>query len=203
MTISDHDFQMLLDLSLNEGSPEATAWARARVAQSSHLQATLGEIQRLVEAMRKDDTVLPAHAVIERAKALAAAAPGKPSLAVAVGTMIASLVYDSRVSPALAGFRGAGNSARHLVYRCDAGQLDLSVSVPRSPAQAWSVRGQFEGAQDDSSVTVLAHPRDGGADSKASAPAGGDFVLSLPSGEYDLDIRMGETVVRVECLELR
>ena len=26
---------------------------------------------------------------------------------------------------------------------------------------------------------------------------------TLPSGEYDLDIRMGETVVRVECLELR
>ncbi len=204
MTTSEREFQLLLSIALNEGTPEDIASARARVEASPDLQASLLRLRAVLGAMRSDDTTMPSREVIERARQLAgAASPRDASILGAVRTLIASLVYDSRVAPALAGFRGAGHSPRHMVYRCEAGQLDLSVTGPHSPAQAWNVRGQFEGAREDSCVTVLAHPRDGGADGEASAPAGGDFVLALSSGQYDLDIRVGETVFRVECLDLK
>ncbi len=127
-------------------------------------------------------------------------------------TFMASLTYDSRVSPALAGFRGTGG-ATQLAFASPAGGIDLHVTESSGEVGSRvTLRGMIEPAEGP--AAPVAHgamfwliPSEAAAGQqppRLSAIIDEDsmFVLHVPPGTYRAMLRLAETAIDLGVLEL-
>src|SRR5262245_48013749 len=128
--------------------PEASA-VEAWLAVNAAAAETVFRYRMVDESVRLDDGTEPPSQAAARARALFSR-PGRPTLAVQVGRLVARLIFDSRTQPVLAGLRGRGTSF-HLTYDLsaagagDSAELDLQAEPSTVSGRTWRVVGQVAG----------------------------------------------------------
>jgi len=157
---------------------------------------------RLVSS--SDDTIRPPEWVFKRAVRVFDAVQ-RPRIAERIGKLVASLVFDSFGSAALAGVRSSETVNRQLLYRADNYNIDLQIApVERKRAD---LVGQVlkEGEANFESVSGLNLVIEQGKESVYSAVTNemGEFKVSgMKYGVYKLRIELSEGHITVPDLPL-
>lgn len=131
----------------------------------------------------------------------------------AVRAIVATLAYDSRVSPALAGFRGTSGAVQ-LVFASEVGEIHLHVTESAAGDGVVTVRGVIE-AGDAESVSAAGGAVDGvaagvfvltresdGTPTSAEIDEDGMFTARVSPGLYRGTLSMGPTCIDLGTLEL-
>ena len=148
-------------------------------------------LEQLVAFLSAEGETSPPASAVERAGSLLAsvnrpAGVGLEGLAAraseGVRRLVAALQFDSRYSPALAGFRGVADAVQ-IAFAAEGCEIDLEVTEGESGRSA--VRGQID-ADECEGWTVTAVAERGGASDPVPADASGGFRLELEPGVYTL-----------------
>jgi hypothetical protein len=185
---------------------ERRAFERA-AADSPHVQAILEEVRGLLGDLEQLATPAPAAELIRRAEVLLRKPP-EADRSIAqwldeTARVVASLVFDSRRQPSLAGLRGPFEGG-HLIFESPRGSVDVHLSPLRAEdPEQWIVRGQLaldEGRRDVDVALV----RPGTAESVARSVTDerGHFRLESPSGRFDLLIALDASTLVLQDLDI-
>ncbi len=203
MAFSNSTYDRLVAFAAGELSGTAAAEVEAIAARDPEAAAVIRRFRLAVETGRRDDSVAPPADVLSRARALFASrpAPARAGLLDALRRIIAELVYDSRLQPALAGVRGVGRS-RQLSFESELADIDVEIEplTGESPERL-RVSGQIArrgGAPAAGAAPLgisLAAPGSLEALSSATADPRGMFSMNAIPGRYDLLITVDDAVL--------
>jgi anti-sigma factor RsiW len=200
-------YDMLLRYAANELPEDRAALIEAHLARNPAAAETVARFRIAAETLARDDTVETPADAIKRGKAIFRDRRAeRPTLLDQIATVIASLVYDSRAQPALAGYRGGG-SAFQLSFRSDLAEVDLDAEPleaeePSSP-DGWRIIGQINAAGDPAPFHVELSAA--GANEPARRTAAdehGVFTILAPQGRYDVRLRSATCEVVLPGIEL-
>jgi anti-sigma factor RsiW len=174
--------------------------AAARV--EAHLSADAADAERVrlyrgvIETMRSDDSLAPPASAMERARAIFQVAPARrENWLDKLERVIATLIFDSRAEPALAGFRGA-DTAVQLSFESEIADVDLQLEQQDQPEGEWLVMGQATARREQPVSSVALLPSDSVEPVAEVRPdPHGVFRLQAAAGKYRLAIRVGEQAV--------
>lgn len=168
-----------------------------------------GEARRLVElflALRRtlaaDDSQAPPEATLAKARAIftrerVQTATPRPSLLEAVDRIIASLLFDSRLQPAV-GFRSATQLVR-LTFDCPLGEIDLEVTddTVRGGEARRRIMGQMSTDDPARASLPLGLVATGTSSvvAETTSDEAGVFTLNVSPGCYDLCVRVGDRLI--------
>lgn len=182
-------FERLVDYREGHADAATVAEVRAHLGQGcAACEATLARLERTVSALRAGDLLHAPGSALERARALYRErfrAPVRP-------TLLARLVFDSRVNLAFAGARGGEEQAFQRLYSTDAHDIDLWQE--RTEMGGWYLIGQTlpkAGGEACSLVSATLTAADGRA-LDARIEAGEFHFPSVPPGVYQLTLRLPE-----------
>lgn len=194
----------LLSLALGELSPADAARVESIAAANSETMSELQRVRTAIASMRSDDSIAPSSVVIAQAKRiLSANAPQRPTWLDALQQLVAGLIYDSRSTPALAGYRSA-QDAIQLTYAVDSDEIDVQLEPPADARESWTIFGQLPEAAASGTEACLLEAVSGAPVARAFSDAHGTFRLKAPAGRYTLAVRWDEQrAVRLEDLECR
>jgi hypothetical protein len=184
-------FAILADLA--EGRREPDTRQAAHLARCERCAADRRWLEQAITLMRTDNSVdAPAH-VIARAARLVRPREPAPS---ALRRILASLAFDSTQMQPAFGLRAGQAVARQLLFNAEGRGIDLRIS---GSGDSWSVAGQVLGPCQRGSALL----RGAGIDVQADLNDLCEFVLPpVAAGTYTLTLRLGDTEVEVERLEV-
>lgn len=117
--------------------------------------------------------------------------------AAAVRRLIAAPVFDAAVGfAAAAGVRGAAGTARQLLFRAEAMEVDLRIGPQGA---AWVLAGQVFGAEGAREV-VLSSPA--GSRSAMLGPTSEFSFAGLAAGRYELTVKTPELDIVIPTVEV-
>lgn len=148
-----------------------------------------------------DDSQEPPAWVLKRAFRIFEA-KRRPRLAERIGQVVASLVFDSLMRPALSGVRSTETTNRQLLYRANDYSIDLQISPSDAGAD---LIGQVlrEGEDAFESVSNLELRLTGENSYAATTDAMGEFAIrGIEHGVYDLRVELGSTSLIVPGLPI-
>jgi hypothetical protein len=173
-------------------------------------------VKRLIDLLQDGPLPAPPLRVVQRVKGMASP-PVAPlhELARSVKEFVAELIYDSRATPALAGFRGAVG-ATHLTYTCEAGEVDIQISRANAGRQGLTrLIGQIETLHTPRLARLRSgQGRDAGDGGDGASGGGwrtvaetsidrtGIFTFDAAPGRYDLTISLDQSAITIPSLEL-
>jgi hypothetical protein len=198
MTDDKITIETLIAYVAGELDEQTAARVKAHIRSSASDAERVARLRTVIKTMRADDTLAPPNEPLDRAKAIF-----KPSRSSAwrslrrqLEAVVASLVYDSRAQPALAGYRGAGDVVQ-LSYESEIADVDLELSPTGAQAGAtWLVMGQISPHEMRARpVVALLSPSDESFCMEIAPDEHGVFTLQSASGEYELVIRFADRVV--------
>jgi len=202
MARSKLTFETLLMHAAGELPGERAAELEQHLAASPQDAARLAHLRELIAAMRTDDSVAPSRQILERAYALfkprrlEVAAPWWETLA----RVVAACVFDSRLQPTLAGFRG-GDDGFQLAYESQVADVDLQCEPTAASHDVWRVMGQITLKQErPAQLTLVA--RGEAQIVQAEPDEFGVFTLQTSAGAYEILVRVGDQVVTLGQIEL-
>lgn len=116
---------------------------------------------------------------------------------------IASVVFDSRVNPALAGFRG-GTEGRQVAYSSEGGGVHLRVSGPDERDDRMALRGAIEwaGGVSDSGGGGWVRLTGRGVDLSIDLDDDGMFATRLEPGAYQIVVALGDVEIDLGVLDV-
>lgn len=193
--MADTPNQELADLLAGDLTEAEADELRDRLNATEAGRAALEGAERLAAFLRDEPATEPPPSAVARAKReFARSRPGLVDrIADGVRSCIASLDFDSRFSPAVAGFRGVEEVAQ-VAFSAGPCELDIEIQ-PTEEGQA-GLRGQID-ADDPAGWNVAAVGQDGRTAAETDADADGAFRLRLDPGAYTLVLTRGD--VRVEA----
>ena len=200
MTHQPSDIELLTSLALGQLDDEAAAALRARLDAEPELSRSFNELRDAVQFLVAEPGAEPSKGALSAAKKLLREArPGMiDRLADGLRQIVAALDFDSRLTPAVAGIRGAGATAQ-VAYSCDEADLDLEIAS--AGEDRWLISGQIDADKDgDWSVTIV--------DGSGTAPditldaTDGAFRTELPAGSYEMLLRRGDLEIKVSPLQI-
>lgn len=199
------DFERLVALASGElDAPEARA-VEEQTHASREASEALTSLRMLIGSLRQDDSTEPTSEAIGLARAVFRHRPAESPaadrnwLAVAIEA-IATLIHDSRRTPALAGLRGAEDGYR-MSFATPTCEVDLQIEPV--PARIEGGSAPRDGAESTSRVRLLGQATSDAATpvAVAIAPVGtrdvlaetesdehGVFSFTVAPGRYDLMI---------------
>lgn len=175
-----------VDGRLSEAQRPAVA---AHLDQCARCREEAARIERMVTAMRLDQSADAPPAVIARAVARfrprAVEAPPSP-----IQRLVAALTFASRPLTPAFGLRGEGSGERQLLFT--AGDYDVDLRLAPD-AGAWSLSGQLLGPETGAGTALLT----GGETRRTHtfAPDAAFSFLQLPEGQYVLTLRFGDVEI--------
>lgn len=190
-------YEQLIALAAGELSPQEAAAVADAVSADPAASGDLARLQRLFETLRADESVSAPAALIAEAKSIF-----KPRPAVSIldwlndlGRTVATLVFDSRVQPALAGFRRSAATVEfELSFTLGETEIDLQIHAPAAEDDSGRIRGQIH-LMPPFADCEIALVRPGGELVAQARPDGdGMFALDAPRGEYEMLVRMADRV---------
>lgn len=205
MNTRETKVEALVSLVLGELSPARAAEVEAEAARAPSDKDLLDRLRGILETLRTSDAAEPGPALVARVKALfrKTVEHGAPGLLERVREIVATLVFDSRAVPVIAGFRGAP-SGYQLAYSSEIGDVDLQVTAPEARAGGlYTVRGQVSlQAPRPAAPAFLTRP--GESLSLASAPVDdrGLFSMKAPAGTFNLHVPLGDALLTVPALQI-
>ena len=168
---------------------------RDQLATTDEGRSMLAELEQIAAFLREEHGTEPPASIVERVKReLSRSRPGLADrLAEGVRSFLASLDFDSRLSPAVAGFRGVSEVAQ-VAFSAEPCELDLEIQP--GEGERLAVRGQV--AADESDGWSLRFVSSSGDETaRVSAGPDGSFKIELDPGSYSITLERGD--VRVEA----
>jgi hypothetical protein len=201
--MSQHDppFETLVDYACGQLDSRRSQEVEALIAASAAAQARVARVRLVLETLRTDDSITTPASVVARAKAIFRAPAARTSgWFNQLRPLLATLLFDSFQSGALAGARGE-DDARQLTWEWPGATLDVQVeSLAQSPNRR--LMGQISAPAAETIEIALVPPGADAASAETASDEHGMFSLQAPPGRYDLYIRLGETVVKVPAVEI-
>ena len=159
--------------------------------------------QRVRSVASSDDTAAPPPWVLKRAVRIFESQGDRPGLAARIGQAVASLVFDSFRSPALAGVRSTETANRQLLYR--AGDYSIDLQIAPSEHTRADLIGQVLKESEPSFASVAGLKLDVARGDKivCSTVTGamGEFKVSgMEHGVYDLRVELPEGTITLPDL---
>lgn len=202
MPTSKPSFETILALAKGELCGAEADAAKAAIDADSCCRRQFSEISQTLAQLQSNRQNTPPADWIARAKAAFAPRAAEPrrSWIEQVVTAMARLVYDSRVQPALAGFRGEAEGAT-LTYECDGATMDLHLIAAEK--DAWTVLGQVDAAASEGHERI-AFVRHGTSEivAEADADESGQFRVSLAGGEYDVFCELTSELLKLDTVRI-
>ncbi|RMF84322.1 MAG: hypothetical protein D6744_03285, partial [Planctomycetota bacterium] len=130
MPESSFEFDTLLAFSLGELDPNIAEQVRSAAQHDAALRERLDRLGAIITAMRAERLADPSPGAVAAAYALAA--PSDRAVGVVerwfdqLRHVVATLVFDSRTAPAMAGLRGAGEGYQ-VSYEAEGADIDVQV----------------------------------------------------------------------------
>ena len=186
-----------------EATPVQAEQLRSLEASDPTFARQLRSAATTIDTLRSDRTPSVPAEWLASARALfkpqpRTAAPGWLESAV---QRLAALVYDSRVQPSLAGFRGADDAVQ-LAF--EAGETEIDVQVlPPGDTPVTRVIGQISGSAGARMDVALIESQTGTlVDSGAADDSGVFTLLAAAPGEYDIFVNAGTEVLKLERVRI-
>jgi hypothetical protein len=185
----------LADMAEHRGATSVGHSASAHLQVCEECATTLQQLERAISLMTTDTAEDAPRDVLHRAIAAFQTRPQQPSL---VKRILAVLSFDSfNVAPAF-GTRSGHTGSRQLIYSADAADIDLHVE---DHEDRWIISGQVLGISCDDGTVEIDGP---GISLSGSFSAACEFKFpAVPSGDYQLRVRLSDVEVEVPRLELR
>lgn len=159
--------------------------------------------ERVQAVAASDDSIEPPPWVLKRAVKLFGSKPARPRVIERIGSVVASLVFDSLARPALAGVRSTETANRQLLYL--AGDYSIDLQIASSGETRLDLIGQVlrdEGMAFES-VAGLSLQLMSGDETIAATVTNemGEFSISqIDQGEYDLRVETARGSIIVSGL---
>lgn len=174
-----------------------------RLAADSDAQSTLARIRSLQQIACTDDSVAPPADVMARARALFAERrqPQTVSLLESVRRVVAELLFDSRLTPALQGVRGA-TKGYQVAYQSELAELEFEIApFAVSPGSQRTLIGQVT-PTGEAAVQAIELRSAEGEIHAATPDVGGAFTLHIATGFYRITCRCGESEVVIDDVRI-
>ncbi len=197
-------YETLIAYAAGELSAAELSAVEAHLAVDPRAEATVRMYRDAKAAAAIPPSAEPPPEVVARAKAIfRPAAAEAPAWWQVVERIVAELVFDSRLQPALAGFRGHERGFQ-LSFESAPVSIDLQAEPIDHPgifdaddldedSLTWSVMGQIESSLLEPGCAVaLVCPGAVVATAQSRADRHGIFSMEAPAGRYDLHIRHAE-----------
>lgn len=201
MPESSFEFDTLLAFSLGELDPDTAEQVRSAVQHDAVLRERLDRLGAIITAMRAESVATPSPGAVAEAYALVSRSERASGAGIArwfdqLRHVVATLVFDSRTAPAMAGLRGAGEGY-HVSYEAEGADIDVQVQANDAPEEGqWVVVGNVFHEGESAPADVALIRSDGGTPvATTQADANGNFRLTAKSGAYKLGIRIGGQVI--------
>ena len=185
----------LADIAEHRGATDVGHPASAHLQVCEECATTLQRLERVITMMRTDKAEDAPRDVLHRAIAAFRTRSQQPSLGKRI---LAVLSFDSfNVAPAF-GTRSGNTGSRQLIYSADDADIDLHVEDHEGQ---WIISGQVLGMSCDDGTVLIDGP---GISLSGSFNAACEFKFpAVPSGDYQLRVRLSDVEVEVPRLELR
>lgn len=154
-------------------------------------------IQAIISAMRADRSVSAPADSIAAAKSIFRPQPAVTPWWKRLAEIAAEVVFDSRMQPALAGYRSSPGSGFQIAVESDAGGVDLQFEPQDETREHWRIMGQVSPADGPNAEVAILMTAGDASVQEASADDSGFFSLTIDRGDYDLCIRVRDRVLRV------
>ncbi|MFO0838765.1 MAG: hypothetical protein U1D55_09570 [Phycisphaerae bacterium] len=194
----------LIAYAAGELPANETSQVEAAVQCSPELARQVEATRRLISLMRCDDSVSPPAATIARAKAVFQPKPtAMPEWFSTLGRVVASLIFDSRMQPALAGFRG-DQDGFSLSFQADRAEIDLQVepATGSEPPGTWNVTGQVSDLSAHAVELAWAWSDEGTLVRAVQSDSHGAFAFQTLPGTYDLLVKLEDRVLVASRVEI-
>jgi anti-sigma factor RsiW len=198
LKLSHIPYERLVDWAEGRLAPDQQAAVAAHLATCTRCRAEAERVERMVNAMRADDSRDAPPAVLARALQVfrtRGVAPA-PSL---VQRIVAALRFESTPLTPAFGLRGESAAVRQLIYTAGDSAIDIDLRIEPA-ADGWQVSGQLLG--DDLGPGVA---RLHGAAFSAEAPIDALSTFTLPpapAAVYTLTLTWPTLAIAVEELVL-
>ncbi|MCA9287328.1 MAG: hypothetical protein KDA05_02020 [Phycisphaerales bacterium] len=191
-------------VALALGELDAQTAARLDASLDAATRTAIGQIRATVAAMGDRALEAAPASLVRRLEAMGRVSAVGEAVAQVTGALrrlVARVVFDSRVSPALAGFRG-GADGRQLVFSSEAGDVHLRLSGPDERDPRVTIRGSVETTEASELQGAIA--RIGGAEDRAEANIDEDgmFVLRIAPGSHPMIVRLARTEIDLGLLDV-
>lgn len=197
-------FEQLLAYAAGELDPRSAGELERQLAASPVDADVFRRLKSAIETMRRDDTVAPPAEVIARARAIfeRSSVTARRGWFAGVREVIAALVYDSRLTPGVVGFRSTG-APTMLTYSAEGAEIDIQIEPAQSDRGESRIMGQVTAGALPAGARAELLCEDGQAvQCSAAIDSHGVFMLAAPAGRYVLGIRCGETAFILDDLEI-
>jgi hypothetical protein len=198
--------EQLVAYAAGEMNAADADWIASYLPTDATAAREVATLQAIIRTMRADNsTPAPADSVAHAKSIFRPRADGVgESWWQRATRAVASLVFDSRMQPALAGFRSSGGSGFQLEFESDTARIDLQFEPRSDDRDRWSVIGQVtaNAADLNAEIAVLLTEK-GNLVRQAMADDVGVFTFEVDRGDYDFCVRVQDHVtllpgIRVE-----
>ena len=196
------DYRKLVSYAAGDLSETEASEFGDQLGRDLDAAATVHRFRTARAIIQSDDGLDPPPEAVARACSIFSPPPAEQRSGgwwEALEQILASLVFDSRCQPAVAGYRyGGTDGGFQLCFECEPADVELQVepterfSGEAVPRPIWQVMGQIVAGRRAPNMGV-ALVRKGSTlpMAETSADSQGIFSLEAPSGRYDLLIRHG------------
>lgn len=198
------DDQTLLDYAAGTLDAERRAAVERAVQADAELAATVRRYQMTAGTFATDDSVEPPAHVVAAAKAIVDREPLSDAdrLFDAVRTVIASLVYDSRVQPASVRSTTTGAPVM-LTFAVEDVSLDLQITPgDSSRPNDRRVIGQVSAESGAAPFELSVHTSAGERTLRQNISAESAFTLNLVAGRYEFRVSIDDRTVVIPDIDL-
>lgn len=202
--LNDLSFDRLVAFAAGELDAEAAALVTKRLAQTPDGAARLSLARKFVDSARNDRTAAAPVELMQSARSIFRAPPAPLSRALGdLRDLVATLLFDSRIEPALVGFRGADDGFQ-VAYAAEDAEVELDFNpVTEDLRDAWQMMGQVTVRTGGGRARVAVVPRGGSAAIlELESDEHGVFSGKLAPGGYDVTITLADGVVRIPTLDV-
>jgi anti-sigma factor RsiW len=207
-TITD---EQLIAFAAGELTGQEAARVESRLATDAEAARLVALYRRVRERMNEDDAPEPPAETLARAKALFARRPTEsgPGWLERLQSVIATLVYDSRLQPAAVRYDAADDRLQ-LTYETEEASIDLQAqrqepAGTQEVSKRWRLIGQVSSDSELEEGLEAALLPAGGAAPIAVVEADERliFTLDVESGLYDLRVRFADVIIVLPGIEIQ
>ena len=205
MNNGSRDKDLLIAYALDELPPREREGVERRAQASPEVASELARVQRMIAALRSGDLqplAAPLHQRLRRLLTERARAE-RPSWIDAAAQAVLTLLADTRLRAAAAGYRGS-DDAFLLSFSAADVDVDVRISPRARPGPGrWMLHGCAEISGEGRPVeAVLLARGDAPGALRTDSDENGLFVMEIADGSFELVLRAGERVFRTPAFDV-
>ncbi len=199
MNESRPDLETLVRFALEECDTIQKSQVQRWLDANGGTQPELDRVRLLLQTLQTNESCEAPRELVWRIAGMMAPAAQIDSSAPwweVLQSVIATLVFDGRATPMVAGYRGVGTRG-HITYATNLAELDLELSEHGGDEGQIDVRGQIQAEQGRADEVAFVFLRDPDRIVSVIPDERGLFRLSLLPGAYSVHCRLGSVTMDV------